>query len=87
MHLGYAANEMAQRGAQSDRMDALKGVIARNDIRLEMKALDREAAGLEALYRSRQTQATGEPARLDGCAPGMTAQHGSALESVSSGRS
>ncbi len=47
IHLGYAANEMAQRGAQSDRMDRLKGVIERNDIRLEMKALDREAAGLE----------------------------------------
>ena len=47
IHLGYAANEMAQRGAQSDRMDALKGIIERNDIRLEMKALDREAAGLE----------------------------------------
>ncbi len=31
IHLGYAANEMAQRGAQSDRMDALQQVIARND--------------------------------------------------------
>jgi ATP-dependent exoDNAse (exonuclease V) alpha subunit len=47
VHLGYAANEMAQRGAQSDRMDRLKGVIERNDIRLEMTALDREAAELE----------------------------------------
>ena len=49
VHLGYAANEMTQRGAQSDRMDALKGVMARNDIRLEMKALDREAAELGRL--------------------------------------
>ena len=47
VHLGYAANEMNRRGAQSDRMDRLKGVIERNDIRVEMKALDREAAGLE----------------------------------------
>jgi len=47
VHLGYAANEMAQRGAQSDRMDALKGVMARNDIRLEMKGLDAEIAALE----------------------------------------
>ncbi len=47
VHLGYAANEMAQRGAQSDRMDALKGVIARNDIRFEISALDREATELE----------------------------------------
>ena len=46
VHLGYAANEMAQRGAQSDRMDRLKGVIERNDIRLDMAALDREAAEL-----------------------------------------
>ena len=29
IYLGYAANEMAQRGAQSDRMDALKQVIDR----------------------------------------------------------
>ena len=47
IHLGYAANEMAQRGAQSDRMDALKQVIARNDIRVEMKKFDRELAQLE----------------------------------------
>jgi hypothetical protein len=47
VHLGYAANEMAQRGAQSDRMDKLKGVIERNDIRLEMKGLDAEIAALE----------------------------------------
>ena len=54
VHLGYAANEMAQRGAQSDRMDKLKGVIERNDIRLEMAALDREAAELgRRLWRRR----------------------------------
>ena len=47
IHLGYAANEMAQRGAQSDRMDALQQVIARNDIRVEMKTIDREVAQLE----------------------------------------
>jgi MobA/MobL family len=48
VHLGYAANEMAQRGARSDRMDALQAVMARNDIRLEMKAIDREVRELEA---------------------------------------
>ena len=55
VHLGYAANEMAQRGAQSDRMDRLKGVIERNDIRLEMAALDREAAelGRQSLAKAR----------------------------------
>ena len=55
VHLGYAANEMAQRGAQSDRMDRLKGVIERNDIRLDMAALDREAAelGRQSLEKAR----------------------------------
>jgi hypothetical protein len=48
VHLGYAANEMAQRGAQSDRMDALKGILARNEIRVDMKAVDAELKGLEA---------------------------------------
>jgi ATP-dependent exoDNAse (exonuclease V) alpha subunit len=42
IHLGYAANEIAQRGGQSDRMDQLRGVLERNEIRLDMKALDRE---------------------------------------------
>jgi hypothetical protein len=49
VHLGYAANEMAQRGAQSDRMDALKGILARNEIRVDMKTLD---VGLAALERA-----------------------------------
>ena len=47
IHLGYAANEMAQRGAQSDRMDALKQIIDRNDIRVEMGKIERELAQLE----------------------------------------
>jgi hypothetical protein len=41
-------NEMAQRGAQSDRMDALQAVMARNEIRFEIKAIDREVRELEA---------------------------------------
>jgi hypothetical protein len=49
VHLGYAANEMAQRGAQSDRMDALKDILARNEIRVDMKTLD---VGLAALERA-----------------------------------
>jgi hypothetical protein len=47
-HLGYAANEMAQRGAQSDRMDALNDILARNEIRVDMKGLDAELKTLEA---------------------------------------
>ena len=47
IHLGYAANEMGQRGAQSDRVDALQAVLERNEIRVEMKALDAELIALE----------------------------------------
>ena len=75
VHLGYAANEMAQRGAQSDRMDALKGVIARNDIRLEMKQLDGE---LRALEDESRKPAPENPLDWTERA-GMTAQQGSAL--------
>jgi len=46
VHLGYAAIEMDKRGAQSDRMDALREVLARNEIRFEMKAIDRELIDL-----------------------------------------
>jgi len=66
VHLGYAANEMAQRGAQSDRMDALKGVIARNDIKLEMKQLDGELARLERLEAATKVLADREAARQSG---------------------
>src|SRR5271166_266357 len=46
VHLGYAAIEMDKRGAQSDRMDALREVLARNEIRFEIKAIDRELIDL-----------------------------------------
>jgi hypothetical protein len=61
VHLGYAANEMAQRGAQSDRMDALKGVIARNDIRVEMKNIERELAALERVEKAQTRDAALPP--------------------------
>jgi hypothetical protein len=47
VHLGYAAHGMAQRGAQSDRMDELREILARNEIRLDVKALERELRELE----------------------------------------
>lgn len=47
VHLGYAANEMAARGAQSDRMDALRAVMARNDIRVDMRSIEAELRKLE----------------------------------------
>ena len=61
IHLGYAANEMAQRGAQSDRMDALRQVIARNDIRVEMKNIDREVAQLERAEKAKTRDAAPPP--------------------------
>ena len=48
IHLGYAANEMAERGAQSDRMDELREILARNEIRVDLKAIDAELKSLEA---------------------------------------
>ena len=47
IHLGYAAHEMAARGAQSDRMDELREILARNDIRLDLKKLEAELKALE----------------------------------------
>lgn len=47
IHLGYVAHRMARRGASSERMDELRGVVTRNGIRQEMKAIDREVRNLE----------------------------------------
>ena len=61
IHLGYAANEMAQRGAQSDRMDALRQVIARNDIRVEVGKIERELAQLERAEKAQTRDAAPPP--------------------------
>lgn len=47
IHLGYAAQEIDRRGGQSDRMEALRGILARNEIRVHMKAIDAEVKALE----------------------------------------
>jgi len=47
IHLGYAANEMAGRGAQSDRMDELREILGRNEIRRDVRALEAELRTLE----------------------------------------
>jgi hypothetical protein len=60
-HLGYAANEMAQRGAQSDRMDALQDVLKRNEIRVDMKTLDTALAALERQERRDATHEAQSP--------------------------
>ena len=52
IHLGYAADQIAARGGLSDRMAQLQGVIARNDIRVEMKAIDREIEELETARKA-----------------------------------
>ena len=61
IHLGYAANEMAQRGARSDRMDALQQVIARNDIRVEVGKIERELAQLERVEKAQTRDAAPPP--------------------------
>ncbi len=48
MHKGAKTTAVERRlGASNERLERVKGVIERNDIRVEMTALDREAAGLE----------------------------------------
>ena len=54
VHVGYAANEMAARGAQSDRMDALRTILDRNEIRLDIKAIEAELKTLESEQAKQQ---------------------------------
>jgi hypothetical protein len=61
VHLGYAANEIAQRGGQSDRMDELRAILARNEIQLDMKELAAELRQLEA--EQAKEQGTPSPTR------------------------
>jgi len=68
VHLGYAAIEMDKRGAQSDRMDALKELMARNEIRFEMRRIDRELIDLERAA-GRQAEA---PKQAERAAPDRT---------------
>jgi ATP-dependent exoDNAse (exonuclease V) alpha subunit len=84
IHLGYAANEMAQRGAASDRVDELQLILARNEIRVDIKALDAEMAALErdeAERLRRQRPTTDNPLDWTDRA-GMVAQQDSALKAV-----
>lgn len=54
VHVGYAANEMAARGAQSDRMDALRTILDRNEIRLDIKSIEAELKKLESEQAKQQ---------------------------------
>jgi ATP-dependent exoDNAse (exonuclease V) alpha subunit len=88
-HLGYAANEMAQRGAQSDRFDQLRAVLARNDIRvidtelrtLERDRTEREGKGDEEDDRRRRHKPTPDNPEWTDRA-GMVAQERSAMDLV-----
>jgi ATP-dependent exoDNAse (exonuclease V) alpha subunit len=80
VHLGYAANEMAQRGAASDRMDALQGVLARNEIRFNLKAIEAELAMLEEAQKQRRGPSEHGLEWTDKA--GMVAQENSAMKAV-----
>lgn len=88
IHVGYAANEMARRGEPSDRMERLKGVIERNDIRLEISAIDRalaQAGGVPAIEEAKGRKRSAGTAS-NGLEwtdqPGMVAQMDSALKAT-----
>jgi hypothetical protein len=65
VHLGYAAIEMDRRGAQSDRMDALREILERNELRFEIRQIDRELIDLERTA-ARQAEA---PRQAERAAP------------------
>ena len=73
IHLGYAASEMAARGAQSDRMDELRAILSRNEIRLDIKELEAELRGLggkeQALQGSHPDRDHPEPGKQRRDAP------------------
>ena len=85
VHVGYAGMEIAARGGQSERMDALKAVMARNDIRVEMKALDGELRELDEQRRAKPAQSQGPEDWTD--RGGMVAQQEFAMRAVHQPRS
>lgn len=59
IHLGYAAQEIDRRGGQSNRMEGLQAILARNEIRLNLKGLGaemeaRELAEAEPVRKARR---------------------------------
>jgi hypothetical protein len=59
-HLGYAALEMTERGAHSDRMEQHRDIVERNGVRAEIAAADKE---IKALENEQAKQARAEAAR------------------------
>lgn len=57
MHKGAKATSMERRGIDSERLDRFNGIVERNDIRVEMKALDGELMELRRLDDQEKAQA------------------------------
>jgi hypothetical protein len=53
-HLGYAALEMTERGAASDRMAQFREIVERNELRFEIAGHDKEIKALENEYAIQQ---------------------------------
>ena len=83
VHVGYAGQEIAARGAQSDRMDTLQAILARNEIRVEIKAIDGELADLARADELARQKRPATETPLDWTdRGGMVAQQESAMEAV-----
>ena len=76
-HNGGKSTALDRSGGSNERLERLKEVIERNDIRLEMSALDREVAELER-QRARGTGSGGDLEWTDRA--GMVAQQHSAMK-------
>ena len=63
IHLGYAANEITARGAPSDRMDHLNEILARNELRFDLAAIDAELRSLEQEQEKERQKAAQEKAQ------------------------
>jgi len=65
-HKGVKSTALERSGGSNERLARLEGVIARNDIKLEMKQLDGELARLEGLEAATKILADREAARQSG---------------------
>jgi len=78
-HKGVKSTALERSGGSNERLERLKEVIERNDIRLEMSALDRELVELER-QQARRTGSGGELEWTDRA--GMVAQQDSAMKAA-----
>lgn len=85
IHLGYAANEMTARGAPSDRMDALNEILARNELRFDLAAIDAELRTLEQEQDKERQKAAQDRAR-QGQGATVDPSHDAYLEAMAARR-